>query len=126
MNFHIVSLVIGLLIIIGTLISLRREHIRTEYSVSWLSVGVLLTVLAAFPSLLNRISASMKVSPEVFFLTTGGTLISILVFGIARVVSRLTDENVMLAQRVAVLEFQIRASANTPTNLRTMPPGQTS
>jgi hypothetical protein len=126
MNFHVISLIIGLLIIVGTLISLRREHIRTEYSVSWLAVGVLLTALAAFPALLNGISARLEVSPEVFFLTTGGTLISILVFGIARVVSRLTDENVMLAQRVAVLEFQMWESADAATNLRTIPPRQTS
>ena len=46
----------------------------------------------------------------VFFLTTGATLISVLVFEMTRVVSRLTDENVMLAQRIAVLEFQLRES----------------
>jgi len=112
MNFHVISLVIGLAILSGTLVSLRREHIRTEYSVSWLAVGILLTALAAFPALLNKVSSRLGVGPEVFFFITGGTLISVLVFEMTRVVSRLTDENVMLAQRIAVLEFQIRESAN--------------
>jgi hypothetical protein len=112
MNFHNISLVAGLSIIVGTLVSLRREHIRTEYSVSWLAVGIILTALAAFPALLDRASTRLGVSPEVFFVLTGGALISVLVFEITRVVSRLTDENVMLAQRIAVMEFQIRESAN--------------
>jgi hypothetical protein len=113
MNFHVISLVIGIATIVGTLTSLRREHIRTEYSVTWLAVGVILTVLAAFPGLLGRISVRLGVSPEVFFLTTGATLISVLVFEMTRVVSRLTDENVMLAQRIAMLEFQLRESGKS-------------
>jgi hypothetical protein len=112
MNFHFISLGIGVATILGTLVSLRREHIRTEYSVSWLVVGIILTVLAAFPALLARASLRFGVAPEVFFLMTGGTLISVLVFEMTRVVSRLTDENVMLAQRIAVLEFQLRESGN--------------
>jgi hypothetical protein len=105
---HPVFLLIGLLTIAGTLVSLRREHIRPEYSVSWLGVGIVLTVLAAFPRLLDGVAHIFGASADAFFLMTGGTLIAILVFEISRVVSRLRDENVMLAQRVAILEYKIR------------------
>jgi hypothetical protein len=36
----------------------------------------------------------------------------VLVFELTRVVSRLRDENVILAQRLAILEFQVRESGN--------------
>jgi hypothetical protein len=108
MNFHSVFLILGLLTIAGTLVSLRREYIRAEYSVSWLVVGIILTGLAAFPRLLDGVARDLEVRPETCFLIAGGTLISTLVFEISRVVSRLRDENVMLAQRVAILEYQIR------------------
>jgi len=107
MSLHLISLGIGLITIVGTLVSLRREHIRTEYSVSWLAVGIILTGLSAFPSLLDAASRHLGVGPEGCFLIIGGTLISVLVFEMTRVVSRLSDENVILAQRVAILEFQI-------------------
>lgn len=54
MNYHPVFVLIGLLTIAGTLVSLRREHIRAEYSVSWLLVGTVLTALAAVPQVLDR------------------------------------------------------------------------
>jgi hypothetical protein len=119
MNFQPVFLVMGVLTILGTLVSLRREHIRTEYSVSWLAVGIVLTALAAFPHLLDRAAGKLGLGPETFFLLTGGSLISALVFEMTRVVSRLRDENVILAQRIAILEFQIRQSVDR--NVETKP-----
>ena len=113
MNFHYLFLLIGLLTIAGTLISLRREHIRTEYSISWLAVGVIMTGLAAFPRLLDEAAHWMSVGPETCFLIASGTLVLVLVYEVSLVVSRLRDENVILAQRVAILEFQILERKNT-------------
>lgn len=107
MSFHSVFLIAGSLTIAGTLVSLRREHIRPEYSVSWLAVGAVLTGMALFPNLAKRFSAILGLEPQTFFLILGGALISALVFGISRVVSRLRDENVLLAQKIAILEFRI-------------------
>jgi len=107
MNLHLISLGIGLITIVGTLVSLRREHIRTEYSVSWLAVGIILTGLSAFPSLLDMVARHLGVGPEACFLIIAGSLISVLVFEMTRVVSRLRDENVILAQRLAMLEVQM-------------------
>jgi hypothetical protein len=112
MNFHSVFFVIGLLTLGTTLVSLRREHIRTEYSVSWLAVGGILTALGEFPKLLGEAAKSLGVGPETCFLLVDVTLIAVLVFEISRVISRLRDENVMLAQRLAILEFQVRESSN--------------
>jgi hypothetical protein len=105
MNFHFVFLVTGLATIAGTLISLRREHIRPEYSMSWLAVGALLSGLALFPGPVDTLSDELGINPQVCFLIIGGILVSALVFEISRVVSRLRDENTLMAQRVAILEF---------------------
>ena len=107
MNFHSVFFLVGLLTVAGTLVSLRRQHIRAEYSVSWLVVGIILTGLAEFPRLLNGVARSLGLDPETCLLMVGGTLISALVFEISHLVSRLRDENVILAQRIAILEYQL-------------------
>lgn len=112
MRFHWVFIFIGLITTIGTLISLRREHIRTEYSVSWLTVGIVLTLLGGFPGLLDGAARSLRLNPEACFLMAGGTLISALVFEISHVVSRLRDENVMMAQRIAILEIHLQELNN--------------
>src|SRR5207248_2487407 len=108
MNFHSLFLVIGLATLAGTLVSLRREHIRSEYSVSWLLVGVILTLIALSPSQVDGIARGLDLDPRLLFLVVGGALISGLVFEISHVVSKLRDENVMLAQRIAILEYQLR------------------
>lgn len=111
MNYHSVFLMAGVATIAGTLIALRRAHIRAEYSVSWLAVGVLMSGLALFPKLIARLSISVGMQPQSYLMVVGGVLISILVFEISRVVSQLRDENVLLAQRVAILEYRIQQRA---------------
>ena len=111
MSYHAVFLVAGLATIAGTLTALRRAHIRAEYSVSWLAVGVLMSGLALFPKLIERLSNGLGMQPQSSLMVVGGVLISILVFEISRVVSQLRDENVLLAQRVAILEYRIQQRA---------------
>ena len=108
MNFHSVFLAAGLAMIAGTLIALRRAHIRAEYSVSWLAVGAVLSTLALFPRLIHRLADSVGLNSDAYLLFVSGALISILIFEISRVVSQLRDENVLLAQRVAILEFRMK------------------
>jgi hypothetical protein len=108
MTFPSLFLVIGLATVVGTLVSLRREHIRTEYSVSWLIVGVILTLLALFPRALDVAARKIDLDPRLILLTVGGALISGLVFEISHLVSKLRDENVMLAQRLAILEYRLQ------------------
>ena len=108
MSYISVFLIAGLAIIAGTLYSLRREHIRVEYSVSWLAVGCTLTGLSLFPSILRITARKLGLDPQLFFLIVAGALLSAILFEVSRVVSRILDENVLLTQRVAILEFQLR------------------
>ena len=120
MNFRPAFFLIGLLTIGVTLVALRRQHIRTEYSVSWLAVGIILTALAGFPKLLlDRAAIELGIGGDTLFFIIAGGLISAIVFELTRVVSRLRDENVMLAQRLAILEFQMRESGSR--NVETKP-----
>jgi hypothetical protein len=107
---YLVFFVLGAIVIAATLYSLRREHIRVEYSVSWLAVGCALAFLALFPGVLRAAASALSLDPQVCFVLTGGILISILVFEISRVVSRIRDDNVTLAQRVAILEFHLNSA----------------
>src|SRR3954449_2408961 len=88
----------GLLAVVVTLVALRRQHIRAEYSVSWLIVGSILTGLAAFPAALNKLARLFGIDYETCFLLIGGVLVAGVLFEMSHLVSRLRDENVMLAQ----------------------------
>lgn len=107
MSFFSVFFVLGAITVIATLVSLRREHIRTEYSLSWLLVGFALAILALAPGM-TAVARKLGIDSHLALPIAGGVLISMLVFEISHRVSKLRDENVMLAQRIAILEFQLR------------------
>jgi hypothetical protein len=97
----------GAAIVLATLFSLRRAHIRVEYSVSWLAVGSILLVCSIFPRLLVLVAGDLGLDPQICFIFIGGALALALLFEVSLVVSQLRDENVILTQKVAILEYHL-------------------
>jgi hypothetical protein len=90
------------------LASVRREHIRVEYSVSWLVAGMLLLVLSRWRALEEWLSKALGVNdaPLALFMISGAIFLFVL-YRFSRVISRLTDSNIALVQRMAILEFRL-------------------
>ena len=104
----LVTTLIAVALIVTVLVSLRRAHIRVEYSVSWLAAAVILIVLAQMPELLRQIAgwAGIQDPPTaLLFLITGVFLVVFYRFSV--IISHLRDANIALAQRVAILEFRL-------------------
>lgn len=108
MNYIQVFLSGAAVIILATLVSLRRAHIRVEYSVSWLGVGFVLFLCSFFPRLLFRVAGDLGLDPQICLLFVAGALGVALLFEVSLVVSQLRDENVVLAQKLAILEYYMR------------------
>jgi hypothetical protein len=98
----------AVIVILATLFSLRRSHIRVEYSVSWLVVGAILLVCTVFPGVLMRVAAELGLEPQIGFIFLAGALAVALLFEVSLVVSQLRDENVLLTQRLAILEYHLQ------------------
>jgi hypothetical protein len=99
---------IAIALIVTVLVSLRRAHIRVEYSVSWLAAAVILLVLAQLPDLLRSIAAWAGIQDQptaLLFVITGVFLVVFYRFSV--IISHLRDANIALAQRVAILEFRL-------------------
>jgi hypothetical protein len=107
-NYIQIFLIAAVIVILATLVSLRRAHIRVEYSVSWLGVGFILFFCALFPRFPLRAAATMGLDPQIGFVFLAGGLALALLFEVSLVVSQLRDENVMLTQRLAILEYHLR------------------
>jgi hypothetical protein len=109
---------LSLALLILVLISVRRAHIRVEYSVVWLGAALALLVLSRYHWLLERMAAALGTpdAPLALMLVTG-CLFLLVLFRVSIVVSELKDANIALAQRVAILEFRLRSldeKAQTP------------
>ena len=92
------------------LISVRRAHIRVEYSVSWLGAAVTLLVLSRSRTLLDWLTRALGVSdPPIGLIMIVFCVFLGVFYRFSVVISQLKDANIAMAQRVAILEYHIEA-----------------
>jgi hypothetical protein len=108
---HLLDLItlFSLILILFVLMTLRRERIRVEYSVSWLAAGFLLFLLSRSNAALGWVTSVLRLENPVQALL-GLVSITFLVvfFRLSVVLSQLKDSNVATVQRLAILEYQLR------------------
>ena len=107
---------LSILLAIIVLISLRRAHIRVEYSVGWLVAALLMFLVSRSPRALESAASALGVTyaPLVLALI-GGFVFLVIFYRFSVIISRLKDDNIALAQRVAILEYHIHSLENKGT-----------
>src|SRR6266853_932005 len=104
---HVMT-VASLLLIGLVLASVRREHIRVEYSVSWLFAGFALLILSLWRNLDVRLAKALGVPDlAISLLTICGVVFLGVLFAFSLRISALKDSSIKLAQRVAILQFHL-------------------
>ncbi|AJT41419.1 DUF2304 domain-containing protein [Psychromicrobium lacuslunae] len=107
------SLVISIAMIIAILWLLRTGKLREKYAVLWIIVGVVMTVLGLFPSLLEWSARLLGVVVPANLLFA---LSIVLLLGVSLHVSReltiLEDETRTLAEEVAILRAMVERAAS--------------
>jgi hypothetical protein len=99
---------ISVLLLLLVLISVRRAHIRVEYSVAWLLAGLSMLILSRARPLLDALRRLLGLpdTPLALFLFAG-TVFLVVFFRFSVIISHLRDDNVALAQRLAILEHRL-------------------
>jgi hypothetical protein len=102
----ILSIVLMLLV----LFSVRRAHIRVEYSVSWLAAAVILLALSRSHAMLTWISDQLGLtSPPLALVMLTACVFVVVIYRLSVVISDLKDANIAMAQRLAIVEFQLQS-----------------
>ncbi len=100
---------LSIILIILVLTSVRRAHIRVEYSVSWLLASVALLGLSLNPSLLSMAASLFGIDyAPVALLLIAGAVFLLVFFRLSVIISKLKDDNIALAQRLAIVEYYLR------------------
>jgi hypothetical protein len=101
---------LSVILMILVLLSVRREHIRVEYSISWLVAAAAMLILSRVRPLLDAVRGLIGLpdSPLALFLVGSGVFL-IMFFRFSVIVSSLRDDNIALAQRLAILEFRLKS-----------------
>jgi hypothetical protein len=97
-----------LLVVVFELIRSRR--LRERYALLWLLTGVVLLALSLWRGGLNTIAGwfGVETYPPAILGAVGALFFLLVLLHYSTVISRLADQNVILAQRLALLEQRLR------------------
>ena len=102
--------IFSLLLAALVLLSVRRAHIRVEYSVSWLAAAVALLILSRWQDLVRRIPDWLGVSDAALaVLIVAGGVFMLVLYRLSMIISHLKDSNIALIQKMAILELNLES-----------------
>jgi hypothetical protein len=126
-RLQIISILVsgGLFLFVFELV--RRKRLLERYALLWMFAAAVLLGLSVWGDLLNSISTAVGVryGPAALF-AVALAFVVVLMLHFSLVISRLTDQNKILAQRVALLERRVDARSDEQDDVNSAPDAETS
>jgi cell division protein FtsW (lipid II flippase) len=119
----LIASVASILLILVVFELIRSRRLRERYALLWLATGIVLLVLSAWRGGLNTIAGWVGVTgypPAVLFAVATLFILAVLLH-YSTVISKLADQNVILAQRLALIEERLRSGERAQGNVTTAP-----
>jgi hypothetical protein len=115
LRVSVVASIAALVLLLIILELIRRRRLQERYAVLWLLTAVTMLVLAAWRDGLAEIAdlAGIAYPPSALFVIVSLFILAVLLH-YSTVISRLSDQNKILAQRLALLERDLEEAASAP------------
>ena len=112
LRISILAAIASAILLVVILELIRRRRLREKYAILWLVTGVVLLVFSLWRSGLDTIAgfAGVSYAPAILF-ALGALFVLVVLLHYATVISKLADQNLALAQRLAMLEQKLRRSS---------------
>ena len=112
LSISIVATVAGIVLLLVVFELIRSRRLRERYALLWLATGVILVVLSAWRGGLNTIARWFGVTsyPPAVLFAVGLLFVILVLLHYSTVISKLSEQNTILAQRLALLESRIGES----------------
>jgi hypothetical protein len=108
-RISIVASIASILLILVVLELIRGRRLKERYALLWLATGLVLLVLSVWRGGLNTVAGWVGVTgyPPAVLFAVATLFILVVLLHYSTVLSRLDDQNVLLAQRIALLEQRL-------------------
>jgi hypothetical protein len=109
LKVSIAATAVSLILVLAVFELIRSRRLRERYALLWLLTGIVLVVLSAWRGGLNTIAGWFGVRgyPPAVLFAVGLLFVIVVLLHYSTVISRLSDQNVILAQRLALLESKL-------------------
>jgi hypothetical protein len=101
---------VAVVLVLAVIVELIRRHrLQERYALLWILTGGVMLFFALWRSALDRLAELVGVAypPSALFMVAG-LFVLVVLLHFSTVLSRLSDQNKTLAQRIALLEQQLR------------------
>jgi len=117
----VVGVLASLVLLVIVLELIRSRRLRERYALLWLLTGLVMLGLSAWRDGLNTIAGWFGVTsyPPAVLFALGVFFILVVLLHYSTVISRLSDQNVILAQRLALLEQRLAERYDQTATSRT-------
>lgn len=120
-RIRIAAIVFSVLLLLQIIRAVRREHIRVEYSMAWFGASVLLLILSVYKPAITWLSVVLGISnPSFVLIPIAGLLFLFTFFRTSIQISDLKDNNILLAQKISILEWEVKNQASDINNLQSV------
>ena len=113
LTISIAGAVASVLLLLVVLELIRKRRLKERYALLWLATGLVLLVLSLWRSGLNTIAGWFGVTsyPPAVLFAVATLFILLVLLDYSTVISKLADQNTVLAQRLALLEEKLKNQA---------------
>ena len=113
LRVSIAAAIASILLLLVVFELIRSRRLRERYALLWLLTGVVLLVLSVWRGGLDTIAGWFGIAgyPPAILFAVGTLFIILVLLHYSTVISKLADQNVILAQRVALLESSLEERA---------------
>jgi len=112
-RISIVASIASILLLVVVFELIRSRRLRERYALLWLLTGLVLLVLSLWRGALDTIAGWFGVTtyPPAVLFAVATLFVLLVLLHYSTVISKLSDQNVILAQRLALLEARLAAAA---------------
>jgi hypothetical protein len=109
LTVSVVAAVASLILLVVIFELIRSRRLRERYALLWLLTAIVLLVLSLWRSGLNTIAGwvGIRTYPPAVLFAIGSLFILVVLLHYSTVISKLSDQNTILAQRLALLEAKL-------------------
>ena len=112
LRISIAATAVSVILLLVVFELIRSRRLRERYALLWLATGFVLVALSAWRGGLNTIAGWLGVRgyPPAVLFAVGLLFVILVLLHYSTVISRLADQNTILAQRLALLESRLDES----------------
>jgi len=115
-RISIAAAIAAVILLLVILELIRSRRLQERYALLWLLTGIVIFVLAVWRGLFGRLSDLVGiVYPPLALFVLAAFFVLVLLLHYSTVISKLSDQNRILAQRLALLEHRLEGTRRDKT-----------